>query len=231
MSFFSAATLSAIELIIQFDPEIYQIVWTSVKISLSATFFAAIAGIFLGIVIAITQFPGKRLVQQLLNTLMAMPTVMIGLIFYGLLSRQGPLGDWGLLYTETAVIIGETCLILPLIMNMSLLAVQSTDQRLMTTLILLGAKPYQQIIPILSELRFSIMAGVVTGFGRAIGEIGAAMMLGGNIQGVTRTMTTAIALETSKGDFELGLALGILLLMIAFFINLLLQLLSSKNPI
>jgi len=229
MHFFSEAIISALQLIIQFNPEIYLIAWTSVKISLIATVLAALFGIFLGILIAITQFPGKRFIQQFLNTLMAMPTVMIGLIFYGLLSRQGPLGDLGLLYTETAVIIGETCLILPLIMNMTLVAVQSADQRLVITLRMLGAKTHQQIPPILSELRFTILAAVVTGFGRAIGEVGAAMMLGGNIQGVTRTMTTAIALETSKGDFELGLALGLLLLIIAFSINLLLQIIQSKN--
>jgi tungstate transport system permease protein len=229
MSYFSTAILSALQLIFQCDPEIYQIVWTSVKISLIATLFATLFGVFLGIVTAITEFPGKQLLQQILNTLMAMPTVMIGLIFYGILSRQGPLGDLGLLYTETAVIIGQACLILPLIMNMTRVAVQSADQRLISTLKILGAKTHQQIIPILSELRFSILAGVITGFGRAIGEVGAAMMLGGNIQGLTRTMTTAIALETSKGEFELGLALGILLLLIAFTINLTLQILNRKN--
>lgn len=229
MSYFSEAILSALQLIIQFDPEIYQIVWTSVKISLCATLFAAIFGVFLGIVTAITKFPGKQLLQQILNTLMAMPTVMIGLIFYGLLGRRGPLGELALLYTETAVILGEACLILPLIINMTLVAVQSADHRLIKTLRMLGAKTHQQIIPILSELRFVIVAGVIIGFGRAIGEVGAAMMLGGNIQGQTRTMTTAIALETNKGDFELGLALGILLLLIAFSINLILQSLSCKN--
>ena len=231
MSYFSEAILSALQLIFQFDPEIYQIVWTSVKISLIATVFATLLGVFLGIVTAITEFPGKQLLQQILNTLMAMPTVMIGLIFYGLLSRQGPLGDLGLLYSETAVILGQACLILPLIMNMTRVAVQSADQRLISTLKILGAKTHQQIIPILSELRFVILAGVITGFGRAIGEVGAAMMLGGNIQGLTRTMTTAIALETSKGDFELGLALGILLLFIAFTINLSLQILNRKNQL
>jgi len=229
MHYFSESFFSALQLIIQFDPEIYQIAWTSIKISLIATLIASVLGLFLGIVVAITQFPGKHLIQQILNTLMAMPTVMIGLIFYGLLSRQGPLGSFGLLYTETAVIIGETCLILPLIMNMTLIAVQSTDQRLISTLTMLGAKPYQQIIPIISELRFTLLAAVITGFGRAIGEVGAAMMLGGNIQGLTRTMTTAIALETSKGDFELGLALGLLLLIIAFSINFLLQIVNTKS--
>lgn len=229
MDYFSEALLSAIQLIIQFDPEIYQIVWTSVKISLYATILAGLLGVFLGIITTITEFPGKTLLQHSLNTLMAMPTVMIGLILYGLLNRQGAFGEWGLLYTETAVIIGETCLILPLIMNLTRVAVQSADERLLITLKTLGAKTHQQIMPIISELRFAILAGIITGFGRAIGEVGAAMMLGGNIQGLTRTMTTAIALETSKGDFELGLALGLLLLLIAFSINLLLQLLTNEN--
>ncbi len=229
MSYFTEATLSALNLIIQFDPEIYQIAWTSVKISLFATLIAAFFGIFLGIITAITNFPGKQFLQQILNTLMAMPTVMIGLIFYGLLSRHGPLGDLGLLYTETAIILGQACLILPLIMNMTLVSVQSADPRLISTLKIMGANIQQQIFPIISELRFTLMAGIITGYGRAIGEVGAAMMLGGNIQGLTRTMTTAIALETSKGNFEMGLALGLLLLLVAFSINFILQILNSKN--
>jgi tungstate transport system permease protein len=228
MNYFSEAFAAAIQLIFQFDPKIYQIVWTSLKISLIATFFASLLGVISGIGVAISEFTGKRFLQHRLNTLMAMPTVMIGLIFYGLLSRRGPLGELGLLYTQTAVILGEACLILPIIMNMTLVAVQSADNRLIITLKILGAKSHQQILLILSELRFVILAAIITGFGRAIGEVGAAMMLGGNIQGSTRTMTTAIALETSKGDFELGLALGFLLLLIAFAVNLLLQLLENK---
>ncbi len=226
MNYFSEALLAAIQLILQFDSDIYHIVFTSLKISFTATIFASFFGIFLGIAMAINNFIGKRLLQQLLNTLMAMPTVMIGLIFYGLFSRRGLLGDWGLLYTDIAVIIGESFLITPIIINLTLVAVQSTDKRLLETLKILGAKPYQQFIPILSECRFAILAAVITGFGRAIGEVGAAMMLGGNIQGTTRTMTTAIALETSKGNFEHGLALGILLLLIAFSVNLSLQFLK-----
>ena len=228
MSYFSEDIAAAIHLIFQFDPKIYEIVWTSLKISLIATFFSSWLGVILGIWAAISEFTGKRFLQHLLNTLMAMPTVMIGLIFYGLLSRRGPLGEFGLLYTQTAVVLGEACLILPIIMNMTLVAVQSADNRLIVTLKILGAKSHQQILLILSELRFVILAAIITGFGRAIGEVGAAMMLGGNILGSTRTMTTAIALETSKGDFELGLALGLLLLLIAFAVNLLLQLLENK---
>jgi len=223
MNYFSDALLSAIHLILQFDPEIYQIVWTSLRISLQATIYATIIALPLGILIAVAEFTGKQPLQHLLNTLMAMPTVMIGLIFYGLLSRRGPLGEFGLLYTENAVILGEAYLILPLIMNMTIVAVQSADPRMLTTLKMMGANTRQQIMPILAELRFAFLAAIITAFGRAIGEVGAAMMLGGNIQGSTRTMTTAIALETSKGNFELGLALGILLLAIAFSINFVLQ--------
>ncbi|WP_428353411.1 ABC transporter permease [Methyloprofundus sp.] len=229
MNYFTEAVTAAIRLLLQFDPSIYLIVWTSLKIALIATLLAALLAIPLGIIIAVNTFIGKRFVLQLLNTLMAMPTVMIGLIFYGLLSRRGVLGDYGLLYTETAVIIGEASLILPIIINMSVVAVQSADGRLLPTLKSMGASSSQLLIPLIKELRYVILAAVITGFGRAIGEVGAAMILGGNIQGSTRTMTTAIALETSKGDFELGLALGIVLLIIAFTVNFLLQQLSPKN--
>ncbi len=220
--------MAALGLILQFDSNIYLIVWTSLKIALSATIIASIFAIPCGLMIAINHFIAKRLILQLLNTLMAMPTVMIGLIFYGLLSRRGILGEYSLLYTENAVILGEATLILPIIMNMSIIAVQSADHRLIPTLKSLGATQRQLIRPILRELRYVLLAAIITGFGRAIGEVGAAMMLGGNIEGSTRTMTTAIALETSKGEFELGLALGILLLIIAFSVNFILQQLSLE---
>ncbi|TXL13245.1 ABC transporter permease [Methylococcaceae bacterium HT4] len=229
MNYFTDAIISATELLLQFDPEIYLVVWTSLKIALIATVAAALIAIPIGTSIAINQFIGKRLFLQCLNTLMALPTVMIGLIFFGLLSRRGILGDFGLLYTESAVIIGEASLILPIIINMTVVAVQSADSRLLATLKSLGATQAQLIMPLLKELRYVILAAVITGFGRAIGEVGAAMMLGGNIHGTTRTMTTAIALETSKGDFELGLALGLVLLIIAFTVNFILQELNPKN--
>jgi tungstate transport system permease protein len=229
MAYFSDSLSVAFQLILKFDPNVYEIVWTSLKIALIATAFSGLLGVLLGIWVGLKDFIGKTLVRHSLNTLMAMPTVMIGLIFYGLLSRKGLLGEFGLLYTEDAVILGEACLILPIIMNMTLLAVDSADKRFLTTLKILGAKTHQQIALTLSELRYVISAGIITGFGRAIGEVGAAMMLGGNIQGITRTMTTAIAMETGKGDFELGLALGILLLLIALTVNLLFHLLTNKS--
>jgi len=223
MGYFSDALLTAVQLLAQLETEIYSIIGLSLRISLIATLGASLLGIPLGLLMAIQEFFGKKMLLQLLNTLMAMPTVMIGLILYGLLSRQGIFGEYGLLYTESAVILGEMCLILPIIMNMTLTAVLSADPRLLSTLKSLGATPMQQLKPLVQELHIALFAAVVTGFGRAIGEVGAAMMLGGNIQGSTRTLTTAIALETSKGSFELGLALGLALLVIAFVVNFLLQ--------
>jgi tungstate transport system permease protein len=219
MSYFVDSLLAAVNLIVSFDADIYRIVLTSVSISISATLCAALLAIPAGVSMALNRFTGKATLQHLLNTLMSMPTVVIGLLLYGLFSRLGPLGHWGLLYTPTAVIIAEAILIFPIMMNLTITAVNSADPRLVPTLISLGARSYSLTLHVIRATRFAILAALVTGFGRAIGEVGAAMMLGGNIQGFTRTMTTAIALETSKGEFELGLALGLLLLIIAFSLN------------
>jgi len=211
------------------DADLYKIVFTSVFISLTASLIAAVIAIPAGVLMALKSFRGKTVIQHLLNTLMAMPTVVIGLLLYGLLSRQGALGHWGLLYTPTAIIIAQAILIFPIMMNLTLSAIQAADPRLIPTLISLGARSSSLIIQLIRATRFALFAAVITGFGRAIGEVGAAMMLGGNIDGLTRTMTTAIALETSKGDFVLGLALGLLLLIIAFIINFSLSWLNGNN--
>ncbi len=229
MNYFSDSLSAAISLIFQLDPEVWQIVWTSVHISLIATLIASLFAVPLGVVIALNDFRGKASLQQFLNTLMAMPTVVIGLILYGLFTRQGALGEWGLLYTPGAIIIGECLLIFPVILNLTIVAITSADPRLLPTLKTLGATHFQAFIQVISETRFAVMAALVAGFGRAIGEVGAAMMLGGNIDGFTRTMTTAIALETSKGEFELALALGIVLLLIAFALNMGLQGLQRRQ--
>ena len=229
MSYFIESLSAAAALIINFDHDVYQIVSTSVLISLTASLIAAILAIPAGVVFSLQHFRGKAFIQHLLNTLMAMPTVVIGLLLYGLFSRLGPLGNLGLLYTPSAIIIAETILIFPIMMNLALTAVSSADVRLIPTLISLGAKPISLVIHVIRATRLTMIAAIVTGFGRAIGEVGAAMMLGGNIEGFTRTMTTAIALETSKGEFELGLALGLLLLIIAFIINFLLSWLNRST--
>lgn len=229
MEYFSAAFGAALALIFSFDREVYTVVWTSLHISIAAVTLAALCGIPLGILVVLKHFPGKRLLQQTLNTLMALPTVVVGLLLYGLLTRQGALGNLGLLYTTGAIIIGQTLLILPIIWNLSIAAASSADPRLLPTSQALGASALQQGAMYLNEVKFALAAAMVAGFGRAIGEVGIAMMLGGNIEGFTRTMTTAIALETSKGEFEFALALGILLLVTAFLVNFIVQWFQSMD--
>lgn len=229
MDYFANSLIAAFQLIGSLDADIFQIVFTSVFISLVASAIAALLAVPAGVLMALHQFRGKQFIQHLLNTLMAMPTVVIGLLLYGLFSRLGPLGEWGLLYTPTAIIIAEAILIFPIMMNLTITAVNAADPRLVPTLRSLGARTMQMAIQVIRTTRLAILAAIITGFGRAIGEVGAAMMLGGNIAGYTRTMTTAIALETSKGEFELGLALGMLLLIIAFVLNFLLSALNRAN--
>jgi tungstate transport system permease protein len=226
MSFFQEAFGNAAHLIFGFDPEVWRIVETSLRVSIIATIGASLAGLPIGLTIALNRFRGKSAVLVLLNTLMAFPTVVIGLLFYAFLSRRGPLGHLGFLYQPVGMSIGLFVLALPVVVNLSLAAVQGQDRNLILTCKLLGAGPFQQALKILKEARFAVMASVVTAFGRVISEVGVAMMLGGNIRGLTRTMTTAIALETSKGEFDSALALGIVLLTVALTINALLFMLQ-----
>ncbi len=222
-SYFLDAMISSFNLIIGFDKSLFNVVWTSLKVSLIAVIIASMISLPLSVVVALNNFMGKNFLMACLNTLMALPTVVVGLLLYGVLNRQGLLGDMGLLYTPIAMIIGQCVLIVPVIWNLSIVAINSADPRLARTCSSLGANYFQRGVIYMSEVRFALIAAVVTGFGRAIGEVGIAMMLGGNIDGYTRTMTTAIALETSKGDFEFALALGFMLLLVAFIINAVLQ--------
>ncbi|MGB1801071.1 MAG: ABC transporter permease [Gammaproteobacteria bacterium] len=222
-SFFLNAVISSFNLIFNFDQQLFYVVWTSLKVSLIAVLIAVLFSLPLGVVVALNNFKGKNFLLACLNTLMALPTVVVGLLLYGILNRQGLLGDLGLLYTPTAMVIGQCALIIPIIWNLCISAVNSADPRLAKTCAALGASYFQRSIIYMSEVRFALIAAIVTGFGRAIGEVGIAMMLGGNIDGYTRTMTTAIALETSKGEFEFALALGFMLLLVAFVVNAVLQ--------
>lgn len=222
-AFFLNAIGRSVKLIFNFDRDIFLIVWTSIKISLVAVLIATIIAIPLGILVALSSFPGRRLLLSILNTLMAVPTVIVGLLLYGLLNRQGILGEFGLLYTPSAIVLGQAILITPLIWNLSIAAANGADPRLRITCLSLGANVYHQTLIYISEVRFALIAAVITGFGRAIGEVGIAMILGGNIENFTRTMTTAIALETSKGNFEFAVALGIILLLVALLVNVFLQ--------
>jgi len=221
--FFLDAIDKSFSLIFDFDKNLFLVVWTSLRISLMAVIIASIIAIPLGILVALRLFPGRNFLLSILNTLMALPTVIVGLLLYGLLNRQGMLGEFGLLYTSAAMVIGQSILIVPIIWNLSIAAVKGADPRLRITCLSLGANLFQKGMIYINEVRYALMAAIVAGFGRAIGEVGVAMMLGGNIEGFTRTMTTAIALETSKGDFEFALAIGFMLLLVAFVVNIVLQ--------
>jgi len=210
----------AFSIIFSFDQEFLDIVWVSVKVSFISTTCAAVAGIPFAIFIQRKKFPGRNLLKTILNTLMSLPTVVVGLLVYSFLSRRGLLGSWGLLYTQTAIIIGQVILIFPIITSLSVTAIKSLDPRIEKTAKVLGANSWQGLQIFLREARFGIAGAVIAGFGRVFAEVGISMMLGGNLKNYTRTITTAIALETGKGEFSMGIALGIVLLIVAFSINI-----------
>jgi tungstate transport system permease protein len=220
---------SALLLFMSFDAELIAIVLVSLKVSFAATLIAAVFGIPGGFLIAYSTFPGKRLVLTCLNTLLALPTVVIGLVVYSFISRRGILGPLDLLYTQKAIVIGQVILILPVIMTLTIAAISRIDSRYRMTALTLGADRYQMAVVILKEARYGILAAVIAAFGRVIAEVGISMMLGGNARGFTRTMTTAMALEYDKGEFVLAVALGITLMSIAFVINMLFHFLQGRT--
>ncbi len=224
MDFLYASFQAALKLLGSCDQEVLLTVWTSLYTATVAIILAAIIGIPGGLWLGVSRFRGR----QIMVTLLALPTVVVGLVLFGFLSRQGPLGSWGLLFTPMAMILGQTVLATPIIANYVHATVIGADPRILPTLYSLGASPYQAAIKLLQEVRFGIVAAIIAGFGRVIAEVGVAMMLGGNIRGTTRTMTTAIALETSKGEFAFGLALGLILLTVALLVNLGLHFLQQR---
>jgi tungstate transport system permease protein len=228
LDFLLDSLIQALQLILSYNPEVYHTVWTSLYVSSIAIILGSLLGVPAGLIIGICQFPGKRTVITLLNTLMALPTVVVGLVCYGFFSRMGPLGSWGLLFTPWAMVVGQVILATPIIANYTLGALSAADGRIMPTALTLGASSFQSSLQLLQEIRFGAMAAIIAGFGRVIAEVGVAMMLGGNIRGYTRTMTTAIALETSKGEFAFGLALGLFLMTVALLVNLFLNLLQQR---
>ena len=184
---------------------------------------ACLPGIPLGVLVALRRFPGRRALLAVLTSLMALPTVVVGLIVYSLVSRAGPLGSFGILFTPSAVIVGQAILALPIIVSMTASALSSLDPLFPEVLTTLGASRRAIFWMSVRQARGAVLSAVLAAFGRVVGEVGVAMMLGGNIRWYTRTITTAIALETSKGDFELGLALGMILIVIALGVNALLH--------
>lgn len=229
MEYILGGMWKALGLIFSLDREILSIALLSLKVSTIAIFLSSLVGVPLGFIIGSGQFWGKKGLTAIFNTLMALPTVVVGLLVYSLISRQGPLGPLELLFTPKAMVIGQFILATPIIVALTISATQAIDPRVKITAMTLGAGPLRTAVTVLSEAKFALMAAVVAGFGRVIGEVGCALMVGGNIRGYTRTMTTAISLETAKGEFAFGLALGFILLTVAFIVNILLHRLQSRE--
>lgn len=229
MGFLPEAFRTSFRLILSLDREVYGIVLRSLDFSLWATALAVLVGVPAGFLVGSRSFRGKSLLITLLNTTMALPSVIVGLLGYALLSRSAPLGFLDLMFSPKAVILGEFFLSLPVITNLTIAAVHSVDYRVTLTARTLGAGRIRTAWTVLMETKFALMAAIIAGFGRAVSEVGAAVMLGGNIRFSTRTMTTAIALETSKGEFGFGLALGFFLLLVVFLINIFLYTLQRRG--
>ena len=231
MNFLIDSILSAILLLWSLDPEIYFIIYVSLKVSLSSTLIAGVLGVPAGFLIAFKKFRGKRAVITTLNSLLALPTVVVGLLVYAFISRRGLLGILDLLYTQKAMVIGQVILIFPIVASLTIAAISRIDDRYRKTAMTLGATTFQTATVIFREARFGIIAAIIASFGRVIAEIGVSMMLGGNAKGYTRTMTTAMALEYDKGEFVMGVALGIVLLLISFTMNIFFNYLQGRGRV
>ena len=217
----------AVHLIVTLNPELWEIVALSLYISLSATILAALISIPIAGLIHFREFRGKRTLIVVIQTLYSVPTVVVGLVIYLMISRSGPLGFLGLLFNPGGMILGQMILIIPIIMGLVITALGGVGRDIRDMLVSLGATEFQSIWEIIKEARFAILSAVVLGFGRAISEVGVAMMIGGNIRGATRVLTTSIALETGMGNFGLSIALGIILLGIALIVVVILNIITS----
>ena len=228
MDFLTDSFLSALLLIWSLDPEMLLIIQVSLKVSGTSTLIASVVGVPAGFFIAFRVFPGKRLLITVLNTLLALPTVVIGLFVYAFLARRGVFGTFDLLYTQKAMIVGQVILIIPIVTSFTISAISRIDDNYRKTALTLGANILQTAWIIVREARFGIVASIILAFGRVIAEVGISMMLGGNAKGFTRTMTTAMALEYDKGEFVLSVALGLILLIISFGVNVCLNFIQGR---
>lgn len=220
MNFLLEGFFRAFQLLLSGNAETYSAVWATVRVSSYSIAASLLMGIPLGFCLGYFNFSGKKTLRTLVDTLMALPTVFIGLLVYAFLTHRGPMGGLDLLFTLPGIAIGQTILALPIVIGLSASAVESMDQKLRTTIMSLGANRRQLFLSILWESRHSILAGAIAAYGRVMTEVGISMMVGGNIKWHTRTITTAIALETNKGQFGMGVALGLVLLAIAFGVNI-----------
>jgi len=220
--------VKAVQLIASLDSEVVAITMRSLAISVTSCSIVTLISVPVGSLIHLSRFPGKKALVSVIQTLFSLPTVAVGLLVFVLFSRAGPLGESGILFTPAVMVIGQVILVMPLILGLVISALSGVDKAVPDTAISLGASRFQTAVIILTEARYAVLTAVIMGFGRAISEVGLALMVGGNIKGFTRTLTTAISLETSKGDIELSVALGIVLLLIALVINVTLNRLQQR---
>jgi len=218
----------AIELLISFDRDVMEIAGRSLSISGTACLLASLICLPLGSLIHFHHFPGKRVLINIIQTLFFLPTVLVGLFLLVLLSRTGPLGELGILFTPTAMVIGQMILITPLLLGLTISALSGVSKEIVDTATSLGASGFQTVWLVLREARYAVLVAVLIGFGRAISEVGCALMVGGNIKGATRIITTVITLEAGKGNLEMAIALGIILLFMALIINIVLNRLQQR---
>ncbi len=220
--------IRAIELITSLDSQVMEIAGRSLMISATSALLASLICIPLGGLIHFHNFPGKRILINIIQTLFSLPTVAVGLFVFVLFSRAGPLGGTNLLFTPTVMVIGQMILITPVLLGLTISALSGVDKAILDTALSLGASGFQTVVVVLREARYAVVAAIIMGFGRAISEIGLAIMVGGNIRGFTRVITTAISLEISKGELELSIALGIILIFIALIINTVLNRIQQR---
>jgi tungstate transport system permease protein len=221
--------LKAFYLLITFDPEVMGITLLSLQVSGTATFISLLIGISIGTLVALTEFPGRRFVVSLINTGMGLPPVVVGLFVSIFLWRSGPLGFLGILYTPTAMILAQAIIATPIVMGITLAAIQALPKNLRLQILALGATRLQMVWILVKEAKLPLLAGVMAGFGGVISEVGASIMVGGNIKGYSRVLTTATVMETSRGNFDVAIALGIILLLLAYFINLILTQVQQRE--
>jgi len=229
MSLIWEGILDAIRLLIGDDPEVWQITLLSLRVSGLATLISLLVGLPLGTVLALGKFPGRSFLLSLINTGMALPPVVVGLVVSILLWRSGPLGSLGLIYTPAAIVIAQTVIAAPVVTGLTAAALQQLDPRLRLQLLGLGASPLQMVLALWWEARLPLLAALMASFGSVISEVGASMMVGGNIRGQTRVLTTAIVLETSRGQFARAIALSLLLLALTYMVNLALTWIQQRG--
>jgi tungstate transport system permease protein len=219
----------AFYLLFTLDPEVMGVTLLSLQISGTATLISLLAGISVGTTVALAEFPGRKFVVSLINTGMGLPPVVVGLFVTIFLWRNGPLGFLGILYTPAAMILAQAVIATPIVMGITLAAIQALPRNLRLQILALGATRIQMVWILVKEAKLPLLAGVMAGFGGVISEVGASIMVGGNIKGYSRVLTTATVMETSRGNFDIAIALGIILLLLAYFINLILTHIQQRE--